>query len=399
MSVGTARAEVTVTTGAAPELEGDLALLRTVVTSAAEYVLSTTRVDRVDRLWPADYSVFVTNPLSIAYGACGTALFLQRALGTIPTDVRRWLLERRLGTDTYPPGLFTGLAGIAHVFAELNELEAGAAALQLANRSPLRDAEPNLFQGTAGIGLVNLDFYRRTGDPAYLDVAAACGESLLRSSEIRGPFRSWPGTSSGHTAVGFAFGASGIASLLLRLAEATGSPQYRDAAIAAVEFDLSQAKPSYGDGLRWAAHTAEPGTRPYWLNGTAGVGTALVQLYRGTGETRYLTLAYQAARGASAIFTVSPEQFEGMSGIGEFLLDVYHATGDRTLLEAAYRTASSVLCYRIDRPGGTAFPGRQLARISTDFGTGAAGVGLFLYRLATGGARVLHDFHGPSVAC
>lgn len=38
------------------------------------------------------------------------------------------------------------------------------------------------------------------------------------------------------------------------------------------------------------------------------------------------------------------------------------------------------------RTYGIAFPGEQLLRISTDFGTGAAGIGLYLHRLAHAGS-------------
>src|SRR5262249_50544578 len=35
----------------------------------SDYILSTTDTQRKDRLWPADYRLLSTNPLSVAYGA------------------------------------------------------------------------------------------------------------------------------------------------------------------------------------------------------------------------------------------------------------------------------------------------------------------------------------------
>jgi len=53
--------------------------IRAVRDGTVEYVLSTADFDRGDRLWPADPAVFATNPMSVAYGASGTVLFLVRA--------------------------------------------------------------------------------------------------------------------------------------------------------------------------------------------------------------------------------------------------------------------------------------------------------------------------------
>src|SRR5262249_17433814 len=42
----------------------------------SEYILAKADPSREDRLWPSDYRLFSTNPLSVGYGAVGTALFL-----------------------------------------------------------------------------------------------------------------------------------------------------------------------------------------------------------------------------------------------------------------------------------------------------------------------------------
>jgi hypothetical protein len=43
--------------------------------------------------------------------------------------------------------------------------------------------------------------------------------------------------------------------------------------------------------------------------------------------------------------------------------------------------AEGILLFRIDRPEGIGFAGEQAIRESADFGTGAAGISLFLDRL------------------
>lgn len=48
--------------------------------------------------------------------------------------------------------------------------------------------------------------------------------------------------------------------------------------------------------------------------------------------------------------------------------------------------ADGISLFALQRSNGIAFPGEQLLRISTDFGTGAAGIGLYLHRLAHAGS-------------
>ena len=49
------------------------------------------------------------------------------------------------------------------------------------------------------------------------------------------------------------------------------------------------------------------------------------------------------------------------------------------------------MLFAIERPTGIAFPGENLLRISTDFATGSAGIGLFLDRLVKQGSEF--NFH------
>jgi hypothetical protein len=50
------------------------------------------------------------------------------------------------------------------------------------------------------------------------------------------------------------------------------------------------------------------------------------------------------------------------------------------------------MLFAIEKPSGIVFPGEELIRVSTDFGTGSAGTGLFLHRLLTGGGMPYFDF-------
>ncbi len=77
--------------------------------------------------------------------------------------------------------------------------------------------------------------------------------------------------------------------------------------------------------------------------------------------------------------------------MGEFLLDMYRFTGDPRYRKEAQRIASGVLLYAVPEPVGIGFPGDELLRLGTDFGSGSAGVGIFLQRLLRPGERLFHD--------
>lgn len=93
------------------------------------------------------------------------------------------------------------------------------------------------------------------------------------------------------------------------------------------------------------------------------------------------TLAETIADGADCRWTVLPSLVEGLSGIAEFMIDMYRATGKPAHLERAENMADTVTWYAVHREEGTAFPGRWFMKLSTDFATGSAGIGLFLGRL------------------
>ena len=75
-----------------------------VVPGIARYIHAHTALERRDRLWPAHQAVFNTNPLGLAYGACGIALFLNEVEGGVSDAVRAWILGHRLSTRDYPAG-------------------------------------------------------------------------------------------------------------------------------------------------------------------------------------------------------------------------------------------------------------------------------------------------------
>ncbi|QSQ25976.1 lanthionine synthetase C family protein [Pyxidicoccus parkwayensis] len=353
-------------------------------------MLASMDTSRADRLFPPDTQTLQTNALNVAHGACGTALFLRDVLGELPGAVREWLLAQPVDLATYPPGLYSGLAGIAWSFVELGLPERGLELMERVPASPLAFTSADLFGGAAGWGLAALALHLRTRDAKLLEVAVRAGEHLVQRAERSEAGRFWRPEEGGAIPLGFARGGSGIAFFLLSLWRLTREASYLEVARQALDFDVAHAKERNG-GLVWGVDVGDLGHRPYWLKGGAGIASALIRFFEVLKEPRYLELARKAARGCEVTFSATPHLFEGLASIGETQLDMYRVTGDEHYLEQARKKARQTLLFRLDRPEGVAFPGRFLLRISHDFGMGGAGIGLFLHRLSVLGPRRFHD--------
>jgi hypothetical protein len=81
-----------------------------------------------------------------------------------------------------------------------------------------------------------------------------------------------------------------------------------------------------------------------------------------------------------------------MAGLGAFLVDLHQATGEARYQQEALRFADRIMLYAIEKKQGLVFPGEELIRLSTDYGTGSVGIGLFFHRLVSGGDTPFFDF-------
>lgn len=379
-----------------PEIEAEPRLARAEVLDTLRgirhHLLALADCGREDRLWPADCRLFLTNPLSLAYGALGNCLFLQRTSTQdgIPQEIRHWILEHPLDGDRYPPGLFVGLAGVAWSLCELGFPQRAEEAMERANASPLLHEGPDIFFGDAGWGLSNLYLWTRFQRPELLDRACEAAQALTAAARWDSTGCYWVNADGIHY-YGFAHGGSGIAFFLLKLYQATREHRWLEWGTAALDYEASRAI-KQGASVTWERSVADPLISPYWRHGAAGVGSVLIRYAEALGSSYYRELAEKAARYVAAKYAVFPGQFVGLSGMGEFLLDMYHLTSDPAYLQDAWRIAEGLLLFRTERPQGVVFPGEELIRLSTDFGTGSAGVGLFLARLLQPGGRLFYDF-------
>lgn len=363
------------------------------------HILESCDTRRRDRLWPSDFKVFTTNPLSVAYGACGPLLLLQQSGIAIPDEVDRWLDAQPLTLDDYPPGLYLGLPGIAYTLWRLGHQDRAVHALSLAFESDLLYADCGMFHGAAGCGLASLQMYLWTKHKKFAEKALEIGTRVLADSVATDAGIAWKDSTRAEVLPGFAYGASGIALFLLYLSIVAQDDRFAVAAAKALEHEVASASVETPDRLpRWKASATRNVWSPYWLSGGCGIGSVLIRFYAALGEERYLQLARDVARANYSRFCVLPGQFEGLSGIGDFMLDMSMLAGDETCAAKARDIVESILLYRVSQGSEVAFPGRFLVRLSTDYGYGSSGVGMFLNRFLSGGRRALHDLEGIEFA-
>ncbi len=344
------------------------------------FIHSKTRLSRQDALWPSSAEVFFTNPVSVQYGASGTAFLLLRAEGRVPEEVLDWITARAESSPC-PPGLARGLAGVALLLLECGRSEQALRLLELGAGSPLLEQEKGLYFGVAGWGLAQLHFWHWLGQPRFLEEAVRIGGFLSETARRVPAGVTWAAPErSPH---GLVDGPSGVALFLLHLAAATEEPEFLELALEALRFDLSD-KQELGAHLLWYPYTNAPPNEPksphLWF-GTAGIGAVLVRAYAMTGDAEIRDWVERCAASVAERYTNKIWHDFGLAGFGELLLDCYAYLGDENYLNTAFYLAEPLLSHRVSRAEGFAFLGQDHQRICCDHGWGAAGIGLFLQRL------------------
>lgn len=334
---------------------------------------------RNDRLYPADPKVFLTNPLSLGYGAAGVAYALHKLTGSLPVAAIEWMLRHEIASTEYPPGLYVGTSGIAWSFLEIGMTEHAEKLFQSTFSDRLVYESPDLFHGLAGWGMTGLRFFHATGDEVYLERTKEAGKRLLASCKRAERGCYW--TTSNECPLGLAHGSSGIGLFLLYLYLATDDERYLEVGSQALDFDLAAAVHTKDGGLSWSesAESVSP-LYPYWRFGSAGVGIVTARFQRVMRSPRYQSILEQIFIDTDRKYAVFPGRFTGLAGLGEFLLDMHNLTGEQRFLSSALRVAEGIMHFRVER-NGTAFPGELLSRLCCDYGTGSAGIALFLNRL------------------
>ncbi|BFI96055.1 MAG: class III lanthionine synthetase LanKC [Rhodanobacter sp.] len=355
---------------------------------------SSITLTRSDRLWPGSAEIWATNPVNLMYGATGCAYFLLRHRGYVEDAILDWIAARATILNC-PPGLFSGLAGVASLLLDSGRVEQAVKMLDGAMNGMTSDLPHGLLTGFAGVGLAYIRFYLATGESRHLERAIELAERILGQAEVDAKGIHWK--VGGRTPLGFATGQSGVALFLIYLAVAAKRDDLLRYGTEALDFDLSHRVDRAGQILwqQFAESASNEPHTPHVMAGTAGIGAVALRAWLATGNEDYLRVAQECARSVSERFSNKIWQMEGLSGMGELLIDMAQLAPTPTddFIRSACYLADGILPYGINRTEqgefqGTAFGGFDHFRVCSDYGYGTAGIGIFLDRLVNDRQRL-----------
>ncbi len=334
--------------------------------------------------------------------------------------------------DLDAAGLYTGLAGVGFVAAELarvtgrdehrvnvervlDRLVGNQKRLGDGVAWPFRSGDGSIesndiISGTAGTALGLLYLHDQWGDERALNAAVGAGRRLLgRAIDTDAGIRwdMWPGYA--REMPNFSHGTAGIAYTLVTLHERTGAPAFLDAAVKAARYLQSIATMQHG-GYRIYHHKPDGEDLFYlsWCHGPVGTNRLFKRLHRVTADAEWGDWIHRGARGImqSGIperrtpgFWENISQCCGDAGVGEFMLTSYRESGKAEYKAFAERITADILRRETRVDGGRMWTQAEhrvrpeLLVAQTGLMQGAAGVGKYLLhvdRMSTEGA-------GPAV--
>ena len=337
-------------------------------------------------MFPLDYRVLTTNRLSVAYGSLGILYFLYKRTSPLTQQLSSIIWNEIQNEDlkNFPPGLYIGLSGIAWT---LHECGLKAEALDLIKRVydlKFRNESADLFYGASGWGLASLYFYEQTKSQPFLDYALEAAQTIDDKLVYQNTMPIIYQNIDMQSYSGLMHGNAGIALFFLRLFQSSRNQIHLEKAKCIMQSEINN-RQIIDNEVVWRKNYKEETIYPYFQFGSVGVGLVAIRFYLLLGDSYFLDLAKKIADSVIGKYCIYPGLFVGMAGIGTFFLDLYSATQHDNYLQEAHQIAHRIILYSVSNDCGISFPGDKLAAICTDYGTGSAGIGLFLHRLSKQG--------------
>lgn len=222
----------------------------------------------------------------------------------------------------------------------------------------------DLEDGLAGIGLALLSAPTRADHRETIDVIA---RRLTDFSHDQDRTEQLP--------AGLLNGPSGIALFLASHGRLHDDAAALEASRRLLQIDVRRLELRHGWGLQ-LRHSGR--LVPFLGSGSAGVGTALVQVFRATSDQDLLRVLHGVADAASPEFTAHSGLLDGRAGLVHFLVDVgelgiepYDPESVAARLDEHRRRLA---LHRLQTPEGVAYPGQHLRAVDDRWGHGGAGV-------------------------
>ncbi|MFK0119935.1 class III lanthionine synthetase LanKC [Streptomyces sp. NPDC090994] len=352
--------------------------------SMAAAIHASATLSRTDRLFPGDIAQFATagGGLAFGHGAAGVLYALAVSGADRDEDEEQWLLDQTERPPSgMPLGFHDGLAGIAWTLEHLGHRDRALGLAGLLLDQSFDALAPDLYGGTAGLGLALDSLAATTGDAALRSAALRCADLTARGLRDG---------SSVRPRAGLLHGATGGALLFLRLYERTGDTGLLDLARDALRRDLARCVRGAGGALQvdegWR-------TMPYLGAGSVGIGMVLDDYLAHRHDAEFARASDEIVAAAQAMFYAQPGLYRGVAGMVLHLARTT-ATGPGTGPGAVRRQLDALSWHALSYRGRLAFPGEQMMRLSMDLSTGTAGC-LLAVASAHGGPRAGLPFLPP----
>jgi hypothetical protein len=289
-----------------PRIEADPADWPRLRDQLARAIVASATPERDDRLFPGDVEQFAVGGLGLAHGAAGVLYALDVTGAGRHERFERWLADRAVAPDPGTRlGLYDGLSGVAFALDHLGHRQAALDVMDVC----LRDTGslgPDLAGGLAGVGLALLHLADRTGEPALRRAGLRAADLV---AERIGGAAQWP-------SAGLMRGAAGPAVLLVRAYDDTGDPSYLDGAAAALRADLRRCVRRDNGALEvdegWR-------TMPYLDAGSVGIGLALDEYLARRDDDELADAGRGIDVAASSPMYILPGLLSGRAGIIVYL--------------------------------------------------------------------------------
>ncbi|GHC74609.1 serine/threonine protein kinase [Nocardiopsis terrae] len=331
--------------------------------SMVRAILASATPDRDDRYFPGDIAQFTTagGGLSFGYGAAGVLYALAESGAARSPEAEEWLVRHsKEPVSGTPLGFFDGLSGLSWTLHRLGYEEPSQALAELVLAQPWEGLGPGLHGGTAGIGLALDSLAADTGEAELRSGALRCAELAAHGFLNAPPER---------RRTGLLHGGAGVALLCLRLYERTGDTALLDLAERTLRADLDRCVTSAFGTLQvdegWR-------TMPYLGAGSVGVGIVLDDYLEHRSDDVFERVRPEIVGAARSGFYAQPGLFRGLAGMVLYLSRTT-APGPGTGPAEVRRQIDALSRYAMRYQGHLAFPGEQLMRLSMDLSTGTAG--------------------------
>ena len=402
---------------------------------AGQWILSTVVKEGDLLFWPSQPDTMRRGEISFYHGVPGSVLFFLELFKTTKNEDYReiaekgagWLISKaivekgnyywsdytRQGKPIPDAGLYTGTAGVGIVFLELYEnlgkeiykqYAEGAAnwlishAREMKNGGISWNRVTDIISGAAGTGFFLIRAAEILNKNIYLETASKVGDFLINEAVDDSPGKKWKAFhNSTRIYPNFSHGTSGISYFLALLYEKTNNGKYLKFALEGAEWLEAHEAEHSGEGHAWFHHEPDGKDLYYtgWCHGPAGTARLFYQLYKVTGEEKWI----QWVKGCAdwlltcGLLEKPLEGFWNVSvccghaGIIDFFADLYKLTGENLYWEFALKLAEDLLD-KADKgnPGLKWVQAENRTRpeevfAQTGYSQGASGIGLTFLKL------------------